>query len=585
MLFTSILRKSFLKTSFVLLAPLTVFFSQFSETTARVVTIEKKSSLGVIKGVVRDERGNPISNAIVAVFKPGVDGIYQLIKANSKGNYIAKILPGTYMIIAAAQGYNTSTIPSVQISRSTELNYGFNLVRIGSGNTLPEKSAERYSGKVRTRAAHIKRSIYQNQEGKTPIDETQDEVFETESVADSRERNSKRKAQSVVETYFASSNEGAFSGLNFATLQPISENTEIIFSGQTGTKSFAPSRFETTLKSRLNENHQVRVSTSIAKVGQVKIDEIEKQLGQVSVQAFDEWRIKDGIILVLGFDYSRFVGAGDDSSIAPRFGLQVDVNSKTRFRTAYTTQNEEKTWSDVIDFEGSQVLFRQQFEPRAIALEEDTPQMFKSRRFEFGVERVLDNKSTVEAVAFFDSISGRGVGLTRLPVNALSQENFSQFETTTQEGRAEGLRVVYSRRLNGIFSTSAGYSFGTGQRVSQQAISNPNNVFENSLFQTFVAQLNSDFRTGTSIQTVFRLSPQATVFAVDPFQGRLAIYDPGLSIVVTQSLPTLGLPIRATAIIDARNLFDFQNIVSGEDGSLQLNLSRRTLRGGISVRF
>lgn len=584
MLFNSILRKNFLKTSFFLLAPLAVFFSQHSETLGKVV-IEKNSNLGVIKGVVRDEKGNPISNAVVALFKPGVSGIYQLIKTNSSGSYLAKILPGTYMIIAAAQGYNTSTVPSIQINRSAELNYGFNLVRIGSGNTLPEKSTERYSTKNRIRAAANRRSIYQNQEGKSLIDETAEEIDETESVADSRERNSRRKAQSVVETYFAGSNEGNFTGFNFATLQPISENTDIVFAGQTGSKSFAPSRFEAIVKSRLNDNHQIRVSTSIAKVGTVKIDEIDKQLGQVSVQAIDEWKIKDGIILVLGFDYSRFLGAGEDSSVAPRLGLQVDLNSKTRFKTAYTTQNEERTWSDVIDFEGSQVLFRQQFEPRSIALEEDTPQMFKSRRFEFGIERVLDNKSTIETVAFFDSVSGRGLGLTRLPINSLNQENFSQFETTTQEGRAEGFRVVYSRRMNGIFSASAGYSFGTGQRFSEQAISNPNNVFENSLFQSFVAQLNSDFRTGTSIRTIFRLSPQATVFAVDPFQGRLAIYDPGLSILVTQSLPTLGLPIRATAIIDARNIFDLQNIVSSEEGTLQSNFSRRTLRGGISVRF
>ena len=87
------------------------------------------------------------------------------------------------------------------------------------------------------------------------------------------------------------------------------------------------------------------------------------------------------------------------------------------------------------------------------------------------------------------------------------------------------------------------------------------------------------------MQTIFRLSPQAMVFAIDPFQGRLAIFDPGLSVIVTQSLPNWGLPIRATAIIDARNIFDIQNAANNDEGSLQLNLTRRMLRGGISVRF
>ncbi len=92
-------------------------------------------------------------------------------------------------------------------------------------------------------------------------------------------------------------------------------------------------------------------------------------------------------------------------------------------------------------------------------------------------------------------------------------------------------------------------------------------------------------KTGTQVKTIFRLSPQATVFAIDPFQGRLAIYDPSLSVLVTQSLPNLGLPIRAEAIVDARNLFDFQTNVSNEEGTLQLNSQRRTFRGGILVRF
>lgn len=579
MLFISVLRKNLIKSSFILVAPLFVFFSQILEAEAKVIVVEKNSNLGVIKGVVRDEQGNPITNAIVAIFKPGMSEIFKLVKANPNGSYLTRIIPGTYMIIAAAQGFNTMTIPAVQVNRSTELNYGFNLVRVGSGNTLPEKSGNKYTTKVRVRDAFSRRSIYQNQEGNTPIEENESEIAE----ADENERRT-RRAQSVVETYFAGSDEGNFTGFNFATFQPLGENSEIILAGQTGTKSFAPNRFETTIQTRPNEKHQLRLSTSVAKIGKVKFDETEKQLSQISLQAFDEWKVRDGIILVLGFDYSRFLGAGDDSSLTPRFGLQVDVNSKTRFKTAYTTQTEEKTWTDVIDFEGSQVLFRQQFEPKSISLEEGKPQMTKSRRLEFGVERVLDNQSSIETTAFFDSISGRGVGLTSLPVNALNAESFNQIDAT-QQGGADGVRVVYSRRLNGMFSTSAGYAFGVGQKLSPQAITNPANTFENGIFQTFVGQINTDLRTGTTIQTIYRLSPQATVFAIDPFQGRLAIYDPGLSILVTQSLPNWGLPIRATAVLDARNLFDFQTAVNGEEGSLQLNLHRRILRGGISVRF
>ena len=110
-------------------------------------------------------------------------------------------------------------------------------------------------------------------------------------------------------------------------------------------------------------------------------------------------------------------------------------------------------------------------------------------------------------------------------------------------------------------------------------------LFENSFFQSFFGQIDADFKTGTNVKTVFRLSPDATVFAIDPFQGRLAIYDPSMSVLVTQELPTLGLPIHAQAIVDARNIFDFQTGLNGDEGSLKLTGQGRTLRGGILVRF
>jgi len=207
-----------------------------------------------------------------------------------------------------------------------------------------------------------------------------------------------------------------------------------------------------------------------------------------------------------------------------------------------------------------------------------------SRRIEFGIERVLDNNSSIEANAFFDTTLGRGVGLTSIPFDALSGDNFSEF-VSNQTGRTEGFRVVYSRRLSGKFSTAAGYAVGRGQKISDRAISNPANLFQDDFFQSFFGRFEADLKTGTSVKTIFRLSPQATVFAIDPFQGRLAIYDPSLSILITQSLPNLGLPIHAEAIVDARNLFGFQTGVNGEAGCLRINSQGRMLRGGVLVRF
>jgi hypothetical protein len=578
MIFSKLPRKNLIELGFI--SFIALFASAFSASAAEAkIVVEKSANFGVIKGVVRDEQGNPIADAVVAIYRAGVAKILKEVRSARDGSFLAKVLPGTYKVLAVADGYNPTTISDVQVDRSAELNYGFKLERAGSGNTLPEKRVDRNSTTWRIRAAQSRRSIYQANEGEIPVDEKTDagqtvaktDAEETVSVPE-REETDNRRSQTVVETYFAGTSKGDYQGFNFATLQPLGENTEIIISAQTGTKSFAPNRFETALKTRLNEDHQIRLKVSGAK------------LGQLSFQALDEWKVRGGIVLVFGFDYSRFIGVGNDSSFSPRFGLQFDAGSKTRFHTAYTAQNEERSWERAIELEDSAVFFRDQPDAPAIAFEDDQPLMNKSRRFEFGVERVLDNNSNLEATAFFDTVTGRGVGLMALPLDALSGENFAPF-TVEQQGRAQGVRIVYTRRFGSIFSASAGYAFGRGQRLSPEALSNPADIFENAYFQTFVGQLNTDLRTGTQIKTIFRFSPEATIFAIDPFQGRLAIYDPSLSILVTQPLPNLGLPIRAEAIIDARNILDTQTSVNSEQGSLLLNGQRRSLRGGISVRF
>ena len=587
-------QKNIITLSITLLTALLATFILTGEVRAEVV-VENRGvgKFGVIKGIVRDKKGKPISEATVAIFRVGTSKLLKQVTATKKGKFFARIIPGTYTVLAVAQGYNPVTLDKVKVNQAAELSYGFNLERVGKGRTLPEKRADSKSPRTAVRASS--RSIYQADEGEKPliaeenvdlaatVEDEENAVAESIGIVADDDEESSRQGQTAIETYFAGTKNRSYAGVNFATLQPLGENAEVVFAGQYGTGN-APKRLETSLNFRPNNKHQIRLKGSIANIGEVRIDEQNEDLGQISFQALDQWRVREGIVVVFGLDYSRFIGAGDDYSISPRIGFQYDLDSRTRVRTAYTTQNEERTWQRALELEGSQILFREPVAVEDIAFEEKRPQMNKSSRFEFGIERVLDNRSTVEANVFFDAVMGRGVGLINLPFDTLSTDGFSNF-VANQQGKAQGFRVVYNRRLNGIFSASTGYAFGSGQKLSKEAISNPANVFENDFFHTVFGQVNADLKTGTSIRTIFRFSPEATVFAIDPFQGRLAIYDPSLSVMVTQNLPSWGLPIDAEAILDARNLFDYQSGVNSDEGSLILNSHRRILRGGILVRF
>jgi hypothetical protein len=539
----------------------------------------QSGNLGIIKGIVRDDGGSPIADATVAIFKAGTSRVLKQVRSAADGSFLARILPGTYTIFAVAQGYNPVTLADVQISPAAQLTYGFKLERAGSGNTLPEKRLDRNNPKWLIRSAQTSRSIYQNTEGSALAVDDRVTVEETAAVED--DSSGGRRSQSIAETYFASSERGNYSGVNFATLLPVSEDADVILSAQAGIGRGAPQRFEIQTKFRPNDNHQVRLSSSVGSIGTFVSDGEERSLGQFSFQAVDEWKVREGVIFVFGVDYARFIGGGDDVSVSPRLGVQFDLDPKTRLRSSYTTHTEQRTWSKAVELEDAQVIFRDPVAIEDLVIEAGKPQLNKSSRLEFGIERILDNRSSLQANAFIDTTIGRGVGLTGMSFAAPALTEF----VGNQQGDARGFSLVYSRRLNGRFSTAAGYSFGSGQKLSDEAISNPADLFENDIFHTFFGQFEADLRSGTNVKTIFRLSPDATVFAIDPFQGRLAIYDPSLSVLVTQNLPNLGLPFHAEAIVDARNLFDFHAGVFGDEGSLRLNSNRRALRGSILVRF
>ena len=542
------------------------------------VNTNKNAPLGIIKGVVRDNSGLPIGDASVAIFRSGSSKLLKQVVSAADGSYLARIVPGTYTVLAVAQGFNPVTLYGVQISRAAELTYGFNLEPAGAGNTLPEKRIDKNSSKWRIRAAQSRRSIYQNREGAAIS-------VDTDSLAESDEIDEKargRKGRTVVETYYSAANSKPYAGLNFATLVPVGSNSDLVIAAQTGTGD-APQRLDIGLKNPV-ANHQIRLNASVGYLGQLVADSEEKSLGQFSFQVLDEWNVREGIVLVFGLDYSRFLGAGDDFSISPRLGFQYDLDSKTRFRSAFTTQTEERSWANAVDLEGNSVAFREPVSVDDLLFVDEKPKLNSSRRLEFGIERVIDSRSSVEANVFLDTTSARGVGINSFAFDTLDSGGFEEF-VADQQGRAKGIRVVYTRRLGGPLSVSAGYSFGQGQRLSMDGLTDPAHLFENDIFSSFFGQLVADLKTGTSVRTVYRLSPKATVFAIDPFKGSLAIYDPGLSVLVTQHLPNLGLPFRAEAVLDARNLFDILPGVSGEESGLKLNSHGRIVRGGIKVQF
>ncbi|HKE60114.1 MAG TPA: TonB-dependent receptor [Pyrinomonadaceae bacterium] len=556
-------------------------------------------SLATITGSVRDNKGNPVAGALVTLFRDGVKRAIKETFTDAQGNFATKVSPGRYGIKAIAMGFGEVVFSSVEVRASQELIYRFNLEPVGSGNTLPERRRDRDDVKWTLRSAQSRRSIFQAQEGEDPAVEAvigatdtanNEEIASGENPSERANEVGKVRPRGVIESYVSSSAfTPAYAGLNFAVSTPVSEHVELVFAGQTGVGPYAPERFEATTRVRVGNRHQIGVTAAGARLPSqnwlVHLPNGSDAMGQVSLRAIDEWIVRDGIVIVLGLDYSRFLGHGGDRAVTPRFGVQYDANARTRVRAAFASGADEEGIQSVADFEDGQVIFREQSN-RPVAFVDGRAVLERSHRLEFGIERVLDNNSSLEATAFYDTTSGRGVGIFSAPTTAFSGEaGEAMVGVANQQGSSRGLRLVYTRRLNRVWTASAGYSLGRGQRLSANGLANPADMFKSGLFQTAALQLGAGFRTGTQVRTVLRFSPEATVFAIDPFAGRLGVYDPSLSIQVTQELPSFGLPVRAEAVLDARNLLDVQP--SSDTGEILtfVGNNRRSVRGGISVRF
>lgn len=577
---------------------------------------QRRVALASIVGTVYDHRGQPLAGALIAIIRADADQIIKQAITGADGKFSARIAAGRYSLRAVADGFNAASFDAVQITPAAELVYRFNLEPIGTGRNAPERRRDRNDAKWGLRAAQSQRSIFQAQEGEnsaintaadareTTLDD--DDLIadaETDDAVDSSAHRA-RTLRGVIETYGAvSSNPFAshYTGTNFALAQNISGDVDLIFAGQYGAGVGAPQRFETIARVRLpGDKHRLNLSAGGVRFSRKgggalsPTNAADENLGQISLRALDEWNVRDGVVVVLGVDYSRLTGAGDQNSFTPQIGFQYDLDARTRLRAAYTPGAALEGAQSFAQFEDGRVAFKAPDERTAgggvYAVDARGRALLeRSRRMELGVERILDAHSSVEATAFFDTVSNRGVGLMSMPLTAFANsEGEGLWRVVNQQGDTRGLRAIYTRRLNAALKASAGYSFGRGQQLSSLAAQStaPANLLRNGFFQTLAAELDAQLSSRTQIRTVFRFSPSATVFAIDPFAGRLAIYDPSLSIYVTQELPTFGLPVRAEAIFDARNLLDVQtNAIDENENTMVVGAMRRSLRGGISVRF
>jgi hypothetical protein len=577
-------------------------------------------ALAIVSGTVKDDRGAPLIGAVVALMESRHRGKeIKRVSTDAKGRFSTGVTPGIYRLRAFAEGF-VPRVTNVFLDGASHVKHDFSLKR---EDTLVQRRGDSDDYRWIARGAP-RHAMNLTEEVDDVVDLDAERALQAGVAANRPVIHGAAQLMAVGSASRAGIPASGFYGTNFAISGSFGHNFEMAVIGQRGAGQMAPQRLTAMATMRPGDKHQVTATIGygqaafVRKTGQepdAMVNDVNDvfdgsvvpsihqntlragtadSLEQLSVSATVSSQIFQPLLLIYGFDYSRFIGsvASQRDSILPRFAVQYSPTSRLRLNAAITPGSDHQNQSpENFDTENLQVPFATS--PAEIAFA-GSPILDRSQRFETGFERVFgEGNSSVSASAFYDMISGHGVGLLALPLESSPemQRTFQHVanQVAAMNGAARGVRLMYNRRLNDTLTTSFGYSFGRGERFSHESLATitPGRLFRSGFFQVAAAKFDLDFthRTGTRISTVIRLSPSAVVFAIDPFAGEMSVYDPNINIYVTQDLPNFGLPVRWQAIVDARNLLD--QPISIEDGSWQLVASRvrRSVRGGFAFRW
>jgi hypothetical protein len=535
-------------------------------------------SCGSIRGVIVDALGTPLAGAAVFVLadaetpksKKSEEKVIREATTDNNGKFIAtNIAPGTYRVKAEASGFSPVEVAAqVKPNKVTV----FDSILLRRVTTLNDEALLKPDSKYALR--RVRGTIFHFDEADPNASKPTDAVALTDTAPELH-----AAVFTFGQTGGSSVGRNAFVGSNFAVSEQLGNNLNITIGGQAGFGAGAPESLKAITTAQANDRHKVSVALGYGRFTFSRRSGTP-QLGQFTISATDTWQVSGPVLIVYGLEFSRFSQRESSTTLLPRIGVAVDAAARTRLFAALVPGSSSDTQTR-FNLESGEVEFS---EPRAVAYEDQIPVMEKSYRLQFGGEQVLSDRSSIEVMAFLDTVYGHGVGLLAVP-----NENpaAATLLGESQSGRTRGVRVVYHRRLNSVLDGSVGYSFGQGQRLDERGLKDPSNLFADALFQVVCARMDANFvRSGTRVSTVLRFAPEAAVFAIDPFQGQTTVYDPNVSVSLTQDLPAIGIvPGQWAAVIDLRNLFDQQASLADERQELIASRYHRLIRVGLSLRF
>ncbi len=567
-------------------------------------TILEARSAGRITGKVKDKDGSGLTGAVITAFKPDKSGgTISFTRSDKSGLYsLANLVPGSYYLQVAREGYKPITTASIKIDPGKTVS--MDLILQEFINSISNDNDPRnWDIKTLMRSTSERRLIFRDlPDTNLPEDDVPFYRSGVISVASSAGLGGDNYS-----VYPSDGNNGVIS--NFAYTEPLSEHGRMIFSGQLNSGYDNYWRVRNTYNYRPNPDRDMRFSVgygrmnlagadinSVARPAQFFSEDPslrESGIQTVAVGFEATNKIFDTMSVQYGFDISRLYYGPTKTFFSPYFQVVLSPWDTWSFRAMVSSKRLSDNNSVVLP--DGEVL--NLMEPTYITNIAGHVHLSQFKHSEVAVGKTIADDTSVELALYEDRMNGPG---TPFLVTSVVQDGTCSYLSQLNEDQSaqHGMRLTVDRKILDFLNGSIAYVYGTASSPAglDEAVSSDILAREllthmqRSYYHSLTGELRASIpRTKTNLSTIVRWYPGNPITPIDLFADRMDIMTKGVNFRLRQAIPLpefLGTAGRWEALVDVRNLFDQgQNVIPTNDGELILTRNPRSFRFGINLNF
>ncbi len=536
---------------------------------------------GGLLGYVEDDRGAPLSGAVISLFGRGVGGAGLVTLSDSAGRFFLHSLPaGVYTLRALRDGHTPAPARRIFILPDQDATFTINLTPVTEmaareGDVKAAKDDGAAIRELQWLIRHKRRSALEDR-SETPAAGAKDSPPAQGLLASLLP-----DLAGTIQLVTSSMGQDVADETEPSSWSVVRLNGRIADSGHWSLNGLVAERESATWRMagdfvfEPGGGHQVQVATgygtrALRPLG-IGADQVRLDRGVGAVSFQDRWQATEHAATTLGGRYSYAGFLEQSNHFDPIVGLEYRRDEKTRLRGSVRMQT-LVPGGDVLT-----VSTVSSAPAAAFAVLDGGLRPERVRHYEAGLDQDFGGGITVEAHTFYEEVRDQLVNQfeTGRAPHSLRVSNGSWLAS-------RGMGVKVSRRFGDVVHGSMTYTYGHGWRHDLGALSAPI-AFRDGDFHDLAARLETVIEgTDTRVVAFCRLNR----LSGDLEHTAGAVTNTRFDVQVSQGLPFLGALTRADwdVLVAVRNLY-YEASEGGALDEMAVAHPPKRVLGGISVRF